>query len=69
MCEASAYFITSSGEPELIMESVDLAQPAEAGEIKLVSIFGEQRFVKGTIESLSLVDHKIFIRKAPEAAS
>lgn len=62
MCEASAYFITD-GDPELIMESVDLAVPTEEGELKLVNIFGEQRFIKGAIESLSLVDHKIYIRE------
>ena len=62
MCEASAYLITP-GEPELIMESVDVAIPTDDGELKLVNIFGAQLFIKGTIESLSLVDHKIFIRK------
>ena len=62
MCEASAYIITD-GEPKLIMESVDVAIPTEEGELKLINIFGEQRFIKGSIESLSLVDHKIFIRE------
>ncbi|BCS98245.1 RNA-binding protein [Desulfoluna limicola] len=67
MCEASAYLITD-GEPELIMESVDVAIPTEEGELKLVNIFGEQRFIKGAIESLSLVDHKIFIRETGVAS-
>ncbi|WP_300669449.1 CooT family nickel-binding protein [Desulfoluna sp.] len=66
MCEASAYLITD-GEPELIMEAVDVAIPTEEGELKLINIFGEQRFIKGAIESLSLVDHKIFIREAAGA--
>ena len=67
MCEASAYLITG-GEPELIMESVDVAIPTEDGELKLINIFGEQRFIKGAIESLSLVDHKIYIRETDGAA-
>jgi len=28
----------------------------------IISIFGDQKFIKGTISSLSLVDHKIFIQ-------
>ena len=66
MCEASAYLITD-GEPELIMESVDVAVPTDEGELKLINIFGEQRFIRGAIESLSLVDHKIYIREASGA--
>lgn len=69
MCEASAYLITEAGgEPELIMESVDVAIPTEEGELRLVNIFGEQRFVRGAIESLSLVDHKIYIRETRRGA-
>lgn len=59
MCEANAYLINDNKE-ELIMESVDTVEP-ENGGLKLVNIFGEQRFVKGDIHSLSLVDHKLFI--------
>lgn len=60
MCEANAYLI-KNGKQELIMESVDVAEP-EGDGIRLVSIFGDQKFIKGTISSLSLVDHKIFIQ-------
>lgn len=62
MCEASAYVIDGEHQ-ELIMESVDSVEP-EAGGYKLVNIFGEQKFIKGTIYSLSLVDHKIFLKKS-----
>lgn len=65
MCEASAYII-KDGKPELIMDSVDKAEPDENG-IRLISIFGEQKIIKGSIHSLSLVDHKIFIQETPEA--
>ena len=62
MCEASAYIIDGERQ-ELIMESVDSVEPEDGG-YKLVNIFGEQKFIKGTIYSLSLVDHKIYLKKS-----
>lgn len=64
MCEASAYILRDS-EPVLVMESVDKAEPDENG-IRLISIFGEQKIIRGKIHSLSLVDHKIFIEEQPQ---
>lgn len=61
MCEANAYLL-KDGEPEMIMESVDKVTPDNGG-VLLTNIFGAQKFVKGKIESLSLVDHKVFIRE------
>ncbi len=61
MCEANAYMLNEERE-SLIMESVDLVQPEEGG-IRLISIFGDQKFIKGHIHALSLVDHKIFIKE------
>ncbi len=61
MCEANAYIIEEN-EEKLIMEAVDTVEPEEDG-IKLTSIFGDQKFVKARIHSLSLVDHKVFLKK------
>jgi predicted RNA-binding protein len=61
MCEANAYLIEGD-EEKLIMESVDTVEP-EGDQMKLVSIFGEQKFVKASIYALSLVDHKVFLKK------
>ena len=61
MCEASAYILENEKET-LIMEAVDKVLPEEDG-IRLISIFGDQKFIKGRIYSLSLVDHKVFIKK------
>ncbi len=61
MCEANAYLIDDN-EQTLVMEAVDLVEPEEDG-IKLISIFGEQKFLKAKIHSLSLVDHKVFLKK------
>ena len=40
----------------------DTVEPEDDG-IKLISIFGDQKFVKASIHSLSLVDHKIFLKE------
>ncbi len=61
MCEANAYLIEGD-QKQLIMESVDSVEPEEDG-IRLVSIFGEQKYVKARIHSLSLVDNKVFLKK------
>lgn len=61
MCEANAYMI-GTGEESLLMEAVDRVIPEEDG-IRLVSIFGDQKFIKGYIHSLSLVEHKVFIKE------
>ena len=60
MCEASAYLV--DGEKiELIMEAVDKVAPEEDG-LRLTNIFGDQKFIKAHIHSLSLVDHKVFLK-------
>ncbi|ABW66192.1 CooT family nickel-binding protein [Desulfosudis oleivorans] len=61
MCEANAYIVDEKGDNTLVMEAVDLVEPEEDG-VKLISIFGEQKFLKAKIHSLSLVDHKIFLK-------
>ena len=62
MCEANAYLLENDSKPEiLLMEAVDKVEPDEDG-VLLVSIFGEQKFIKGHIHALSLVDHKIYIK-------
>ena len=61
MCEASAYLIEGE-ETKLVMEAVDTVEPDEDG-LKIISIFGEQKFLKARIHSLSLVDHKVFLVK------
>lgn len=58
MCEANAYIVKNSGE-ELFMESVDSLEPEDDGAFRLVSIFGEQKTLKGRLLKMNLVDHKI----------
>jgi len=59
MCEATAYLVKGEIE-EIIMEAVDTVEP-EGDGLRLVNIFGEQKFLKAKIHSLFLVDHKIFL--------
>jgi predicted RNA-binding protein len=64
MCEANVYLIKEE-EPELIMEAIDVIEPYEDG-LKITSIFGEQKFIKGNIHSLSLIDRKIYLKETSE---
>lgn len=63
MCEANAYLI-EGGETKLVMEAVDVVEPEEGG-LRLINIFGDQKFIKARIHSLSLVDHKVFLKHEP----
>ena len=59
MCEAAAYWL-KNGQEELIMSEVDRIEP-EGDELRIVSIFGEQKTVKADIHSLNLINHKVFL--------
>jgi predicted RNA-binding protein len=48
MCEAHAY-ILKDGQEERILESVDQVE-TEGDEIRLISIFGEQKLLKGRLK-------------------
>ena len=61
MCDTHAY-VMKDGKEELLLESLDTVEPAE-GKLKLTSIFGEQKFVKGRISRLALVDHKVIFEE------
>jgi predicted RNA-binding protein len=61
MCEANAYLIQGD-EEKLLLEAVDTIEP-EGDGLRLVSIFGDQKFLKARIHSLSLVDHKVYLKE------
>ncbi len=44
------------------MEAVDTVEPSDNG-LKIANIFGEQKFLDAYIHSLSLVEHKIFLKQ------
>ena len=59
MCESTAY-ILKDGKEELVLESIDVLENQE-GQVKLVSMFGEEEKIKARVKTLSLVDHKIIL--------
>lgn len=61
MCEANAYLIEGN-DRRLLMESVDTIEP-EGDGLRLVNIFGEQRFLKARIQSLSLLENRVLLVK------
>jgi predicted RNA-binding protein len=61
MCEANAYMIEGD-DRRLVMESVDTIEP-EGDGLRLVNIFGEQKFLKARIQSLSLVENRVLLIK------
>jgi predicted RNA-binding protein len=61
MCEANVYII-HDGEEELVMEAVDKIEPEDDG-LRLVNIFGDQKFMRAHIHSLFFSNHKILLKE------
>jgi predicted RNA-binding protein len=61
LCETNVY-IEKDGEEELYLENVAIVKPEE-GKIYLKNLFGEQKFFEGTIREISLINHKIILKK------
>ncbi len=61
MCEAHA-FILQKGEEQKIFENVDEVY-VEGEEVKMISIFGEQKIIPGKLRSMNLVGHKILFER------
>jgi predicted RNA-binding protein len=62
MCEANAYLIEGD-QSKMIMEAVETVEP-EGDGIRLVNIFGEQKYVEAQIYSISLTDNKVFLKQS-----
>ena len=61
MCEANAYLMDGENDV-LFMESVDTIEPYENG-LKLVDIFGKQKFIQAKIKDMALLNHRIILEK------
>ncbi|HIE23934.1 MAG TPA: CooT family nickel-binding protein, partial [Candidatus Korarchaeota archaeon] len=57
MCEAIVY-LTDNGQEKKIMQDVVLMQP-EGDAWLLVTLLGEQKLVRGTIEKLDFLKHTV----------
>ncbi|MGQ9921877.1 MAG: CooT family nickel-binding protein [Desulfobacca sp.] len=60
MCEATAFMLIN-GREEVLLPDVDIIAP-EGDDLRLVSIFGEQKVVRATFHQLRLSEHKIILR-------
>lgn len=57
MCESNAY-LRRGEEEELLLNEVARIEPMEGG-FRLVGLFGDEATVKGHIEEVNLLKHKI----------
>ena len=57
MCEAHA-FILKEGREEKLLENVDQIE-VEGDEIRMITIFGEQKIIKAKIKSYNGSENKI----------
>ncbi len=61
MCESAAYVIRNGAE-EKILDDVTFVKP-EKGRIFLRNLFGKEISIKGRIEEVRFMDHKILLRE------
>lgn len=61
MCESHAY-IVRDGEEEKILDDVIFLRP-EDDKVVLRNLFGDEVTVKGTIEEIQFMDHKILLKE------
>ena len=59
MCQSTAY-ILRDGKEEVFFEDIDSLENSD-GEVKLVSIFGEEKAIRARLKRFSLVDHRIVL--------
>ena len=60
MCESNVY-LKENNEEKLIMENVAAITPSGEGTFVLKGLLGEQMEVKGVIEDINLMGHKIIL--------
>lgn len=60
MCQSTAYML-KDGKEEEVMADIATIIP-EGTTLRLVSLFGEEKEVKASIQEINLVGHKILLR-------
>ncbi len=63
MCESHAYILRGDKE-EKILDDVTFLEPRE-GSVLLRNLFGEEVTVKGKVEQILFMDHKILLKETP----
>ena len=61
MCESNAY-VVRGGEEEKILDDVTFLRP-DGDQIVLRNLFGDEVKVKGKIEEIRFMDHKILLKE------
>lgn len=61
MCESNVY-LRKKGQETLVMENVAAITPAGENLFVLKGLLGERQEVKGIIEDINLMGHKITLR-------
>jgi predicted RNA-binding protein len=59
MCESAAYVIRKNGE-EKLLDDVTFLKP-DRGRVFLRNLFGKELSIKGRIEEIRFMDHKIIL--------
>jgi len=59
MCESTAYLL-KDGKEEMVFQDIESLENS-GGEIKMISIFGEEKTIRARPRRFSLVDHKIVL--------
>lgn len=67
MCEANAY-LRNGEQEELFLEQVDIIEPYEEG-LRLVDIFGKQKFINARIRDMNLLNHRIILAGLPKVTA
>lgn len=67
MCEAKVY-ISKGAQEEKVMEDVALVQP-EGDAYLLVSILGEQKLVRGRIDRIDFLKHRVYLTPTEETGA
>ena len=62
MCEANAYLVGEERE-ELLLEAVDLVEPVDENQWRLVSIFGGEKNVEARVSHPAFAQHKNFFKQ------
>jgi len=62
MCEATAFLLGDDGREDLVLKDVDILRP-RGKRIYLCDIFGEQREIEAQIKEISLLHHRILLKK------
>ncbi|MDH7500523.1 MAG: CooT family nickel-binding protein [candidate division NC10 bacterium] len=62
MCEATAYLMNEDGKEVVLLKDVDVLRP-QGRRLYLRDIFGEQKEIEAVIQEISLLNHRILLRK------